>query len=114
MKRSAVLKPKIDWDTVELIDQRFTHQHLVPEQRGRSMVKQVLSGAAAKARARGSIHTHTQLRKLIPAGIETLIYGWWLVAAAIESDRDISRGVELAARAIRETSARLARVAGAW
>ena len=114
-------KPKIDWDTVELIlptdrAQAFEkerkrvlerEQRLYPERRGRSVVKQILSGAAQKARARGAIYTHTQLRKLLPAGLETPVYGWWLVAAAME--RDLSRGVETAAQAIIETSHRVLR-----
>jgi hypothetical protein len=72
-------------------------------------VKKILSGAAAKARAHGAIHTHTQLRRLVPVGLEMLIYGWGLIAAAIESEWDISRGVESAARAIREASHRVLR-----
>ena len=71
--------------------------------------KLILSGASAKARARGPTHTHTQLRKRIPEGIEMLIYGWWLVTAALESDRDLSRGVEIAAHAIAATSQRFMR-----
>ena len=114
---------KIDWDTVELISvlvpaptaasspstlvslpqrlQRLQRPH-------RSIVKLILSGGSQKARTRGAIYTHTQLRKLIPPGLEMLIYGWRLVAAAIESDRDFSRAVELAALAILETSHRFA------
>jgi len=69
----------------------------------------ILSGASAKARSRGPSYTHTQLRKIIPAGIETFIYGWWLVTAALESDRDLSRGVEIAAHAISSTSQRFIR-----
>lgn len=42
----------------------------------------------------------------MPAGLETFIYGWWLVTAAIESDHDVSRGVEIAAHAIFATSQR--------
>ena len=116
---------KIDWDTVELIGDlvpttpSFTpvsvplkkttwpdpSATIVKDPR----VKLILSGASAKARARGPSHTHTQLRKLIPAGIETFIYAWWLVTAAIESDRDVSRGVEIAAHAIFATSQRYMR-----
>jgi len=102
-------KVKIDWDTVELVDTEAAARPPPPtlvwsDRRGRSMVKKILSGAAAKARARGSPYTHTQLRKHIPAGIETLIYGWRLLAAALESERAVSAGVEMAARAIYETS----------
>jgi hypothetical protein len=111
-------KAKINWDTVELVGplspasapadppvERELRPY--PEKRGRSIVKQILSGAAAKARSRGAIYTHTQLRVFIPAGLEMLIYSWCLVAAAVESDRDISRGVEAGARAIIEASHRL-------
>jgi len=108
------LRAKIDWDTVELVGaleptlpsvskaaaKAAERTRLFPDRRGRSSVKQILSGAAAKARARGAAYTHTQLRKLLPAGLEMLAYGWWLVAAAVEGERDVSRGVELAAHAI--------------
>ena len=117
-------KVKIDWDTVELVGSLTpvtshafqqlppepspsSTQRSFPDRRGRSIPKQILSGAAAKARARGATHTHAQLRKLLPAGLETFIYGWWLVAAAVESDRDLSRGVELAAHAIEVISHRV-------
>ena len=112
-------KVKIDWDTVELVGALAPvipvpipppielTPRLFPDRRGRSIVKQILSGASAKARARGAIYTHTQIRKLLPAGLETLVYGWWLMAAAME--RDLSRGVELAAQAIGETSHRVLR-----
>jgi hypothetical protein len=113
-------KAKINWDTVELVGPLSpasapadppqitrAEPRPYPEKRGRSIVKQILSGAAAKARSRGAIYTHTQLRVFIPAGLEMLVYGWCLVAAAVESDRDISRGVEAAARAISEASHRL-------
>lgn len=114
-------KVKIDWDTVELVGslapvlsvpppaERTVERapRLFPERRGRSIVKQILSGAAQKARARGAIYTHTQLRKLLPTGLPTLAYGWWLVAAAMEGD--VSRGVETAAQAIIETSHRVLR-----
>ena len=99
---------KLNWDTVELVSRTECVRRVFPDRRGRSTVKQILSGASAKARARGAMHTHTQLRKLLPVGLEMLVYGWWLVAAAVESDRDLSRGVELAATAIRETSHRIA------
>ena len=118
-------KVKIDWDTVELVGSLAPviavpvpverviavlpsverGSRLFPDRRGQSIVKQILSGASQKARARGAIYTHTQLRKLLPEGLPTLVYGWWLVAAAMESD--IARGVELAAQAIRETSHRV-------
>ena len=118
-------KVKIDWDTVELVGTLAPvipvpspvpspverTPRLFPDQRGRSIVKQILSGAAQKARARGAIYTHTQLRRLLPAGLETFIYGWRLVAAAVESESesDLSRGVEMAAQAISETSHRVLR-----
>jgi len=70
----------------------------------------ILSGASAKARARGPSYTHTQLRKIVKPGIDTLIYGWWFVTAAIESDRDLSRAVEIAAHAIFLTSQRFLRL----
>ena len=110
-------KAKIDWDTVELVGSLAPViavlppvervPRLFPDRRGRSIVKQILSGATQKARARGAIYTHSQLRKLLPAGLPTFIYGWWLLAAAMESE--LSRGVELAAEAIRETSHRVLR-----
>jgi len=118
-------KVKIDWDTVELVGVLEPALPVLPpaeravdraadrtprlfhDRRGRSIVKQILSGAAQKARARGAIYTHTQLRKLLPAGLPTLVYGLWLLAAAMESD--LSRGVELAAQAISETSHRVLR-----
>jgi len=124
-------KAKINWDTVELVgplspasapadpsdpsEKARAERELrpYPEKRGRSIVKQILSGAAAKARARGAIYTHTQLRVFIPAGLEMLVYSWCLVAAAVESDRDLSRGVESAARAISEASHRLSGRRGA-
>lgn len=103
-------KVKLDWDTVELVDAagpvREPAAALVwQDRRGRSTVKKILSGAAAKARARGARYTHTQLRRFLPAGVETLIYGWWLVVAAMQ--RDVSAGVEIAASAIWETSLRV-------
>lgn len=105
------MKAKIDWDTVELVGAlvpsavapsfpRVDEPRLFVDQRGKSIVKKILSGAAAKARARGAIYTHTQLRKLLPAGLDVLGYGLGLVAAAMVGDRDVSRGVELAAHAI--------------
>ena len=123
-------KAKIDWDTVELVgdlvpassaSQPTPHPVPVPVKRAAWSLpdptlpstpkadprpKLILSGASAKARSRGPSYTHTQLRKIIPAGLETLIYGWWLVTAAIESDRDLSRAVELAAHALAATSQR--------
>lgn len=119
-------KVKINWDTVELVGDLVpapVAQHSEPAQtttrpvllpfpqivatiaKGSDpRIKLILSGASAKARARGPSHTHTQLRKIIPAGIETLIYGWWLMTAAMESGRDLSSGVEIAAHAIGATS----------
>ena len=107
---------KIDWDTVELVGALAPvfpvfpvlppverTPRLFPDRRGRSIVKQILSGASQKARARGAIYTHTQIRKLLPAGLETLVYGWWLLSAAMEID--LSRGVEMAAQAISATRA---------
>ena len=131
-------KAKIDWDTVELVGDLVPmlpvsslpverksrtvstvergEPRLFPDRRGRSVVKKILSGAAAKARARGAVHTHVQLRALLPAGLETLIYGWWLVVAAaavgVDHDRDISRGVDIAAHAICMTSHRLVQRTG--
>ena len=96
---------KIDWDTVELVVEPVRQ---FPDRRGRSIVKKILSGASAKARAQGAVYTHSQLRSFIPAGLEMLIYGWWLLAAAIASSHDLSRGVKLAASAIIETSQRVA------
>ena len=105
-------KIKIDWDTVELATTEREPSPVRPERlfqdrRGRSFVKQILSGAAAKARARGAAFTHTQLCKRLPEGLETLIYGWQLVFAAIESERYLSRGVEVAAFVILATSQRV-------
>lgn len=129
-------KPKIDWDTVELVGELVPtsisdsitrpvvavptraewsndppHDPPPPpvfgDPRMKQRAKQILSGASAKARSLAPAHTHTQLRKLLPVGLEMLIYGWWLVAAAIESDRDVSRGVEIASHAIIVTSRRL-------
>jgi hypothetical protein len=124
-------KAKIDWDTVELVGALLPTSATTPSSlsarpvltkqsprlsprifsdlRGRSIVKQILSGAAQKARTRGASHTQTQLRKLLPVGLEMLAYGWRLVAAAVESDRDVSRAVELATIAIIETSHRVVR-----
>jgi hypothetical protein len=107
-------QPKIDWDTVELVGDLLPVSSSQPtkfdpvDQPLRAprhlKTKQILSGAAAKARARGATHTHTQLREIVPEGLETLIYGVWLMTAAFESDRDASRGVEIAALAISGTS----------
>lgn len=121
-------KAKIDWDTVELVGD-LVPTSLVPMPTTKPVkstswsgsrthlpgfsdprTKLILSGASAKARARGSAHTHAQLRKVLPTGLETFIYGWWLVTAAIESDRDVSRGVEIAAHAINATSRRVLRL----
>lgn len=117
-------KTKIDWDTVELVGELVpasvepTKRPVVvldwslptsissPKGKSDPRTKLILSGSSAKARARGPWHTHKQLRKILPAGIETFIFGWWLVAAAIESDRDISRAVEIAAHALAVTSQR--------
>lgn len=113
-KRAVQVKPKakvqLDWDTVELVeysvafDRPAPPQRSFPDRRGRSVVKQILSGAAAKARARGAAFTHTQICKRLPAGLPTLIYGLGLVFAAMESDRDLSGGVEAAANVILATS----------
>lgn len=109
-------KIKIDWDTVELVDpasRDLTSSNvaidprLFIDQRGKSNVKKILSGAAVKARAEGVIHTHVQLRLLLSVGMDTLVYGWALVAAAVEGDRDLSSGVVSAVHAIREASKRL-------
>jgi len=105
------MKAKIDWDTVELVGALVPsvpsvsrvvvdEPRLFVDQRGRSIIKKILSGAAAKARARGAIYTHTQLRKLLPAGLDVLGYGLGMVAAAMVGERDISRAVELAAHSI--------------
>ena len=129
-------KTKIDWDTVELVGDLVPaavvptkRSVLLPVKRADWSVpdpdpdpvvltskrspdprtKLILSGAAGKARSRGPSYTHTQLRKILPAGIDTLIYGWWLVIAAMASDRDLSRGVEIAAHAIALTSQRFMR-----
>lgn len=123
-------KSKIDWNTVELVGELipasisqstkrpvplpvkrvFSKWPDPPDPKTRTSpdprTKQILAGASAKARARGPSYTHTQLRKRIPEGLEMLIYGWWLVTAALESDRDLSRGVEIAAHAIAATSQR--------
>ena len=132
-------KSKLNWDTVELVGElipAFSSQSTKrpvplpvkrvfskwpdppdppdPKTRDASpdpRTKLILSGASAKARSRGPTHTHKQLRKLIPEGVEMLIYGWWLVTAALESDRDLSRGVEIAAHAIAATSQRFMRTA---
>lgn len=130
-------KAKIDWDTIELVGELVPASISQPTKRPVQLpvksvtwadppdlsdpktratspdprTKLILSGASAKARARGPSHTHVQLRKLIPEGIEMLIYGWWLVTAALESDRDLSRGVEVAAHAIAATSQRFMRLA---
>lgn len=113
-------KVKIDWDTVELVG-TLAPVIPVPPPADRtadrtprlfpqSIVKQILSGAAQKARARGAIYTHTQLRRLLPAGLDTLVYGWCLLAAAMEAmESDLSSGVESAALAIIETSHRVLR-----
>lgn len=120
-------RSKIDWDTVELVGplsplpespratvakvrtrvRKERSERAFPERRGRSIVKKLLSGASAKARARGAIYTHVQLRKML-VGLERFIYGWSLVAAAVESTNDFARGVEAAARAIDAASRRLA------
>lgn len=109
-------KIKIDWDTVELVtterapSSSVRPQRLFPDRRGQSFVKRILSGAAAKARARGAVFTHTQICKRLPAGLETLIYGWQLVFAAIESERYLSRGVEVASSVILATSERVEQI----
>jgi hypothetical protein len=109
LDREPVKRTGLDWDTVELV-RRDSPIHA--DRRGRSVVKMILSGAAAKARARGAIYTHVQLRQLIPAGLETLAYGVGLLMAAVESERDFVRGVEVAARAICEASERFERAGG--
>ena len=110
------MKAKIDWDTVELVEPISSgspsssiecDQRLFHDRRGRSIVKKILSGAAVKARAGGVIHTHVQLRHLIPAGLDTLVYSWGLVAAAVEGDRELSRGIVSAVCAIRDASNRI-------
>jgi len=103
MRKSKLVK--IDWDTVELVEPTSTVT--LVERRGRSKIGQILSGAASKARARGAVYTHTQLREFLPQGLERLVYGWRLVAAAVEGDRYVSYGVEAATRVILETSRRL-------
>lgn len=111
-------RPKIDWDTVELVEKLPSIELKAPpddeqrwyiERRGRSLVKSILAGAAVKARAEGVPHTHVQLRQLLSTttGLATLVYSWDLVTAAVESDHDLSRGVVVAAHAIREASKRL-------
>jgi hypothetical protein len=119
---SRALKAKIDWNTVELVGAlvptvpsvaaRVVEEPRFVDQRGRSVVKKILSGAAAKARARGALYTHAQLRAFLPAGLDVLAYGLGLVAAALVGDRDVSRGVELAAHAICVASHDLSKRAG--
>ena len=114
------MSPKInlDWDTVELVGPIDSTQRepsvdrdqlLLFDQRGRSTVKKILSGAAMKARAEGVIYTHVELRHRLPVGLETLVYAWSLVAAAVDGDQCLGRGVASAVRAMREASDRLAR-----
>ncbi len=113
-------KIKLDWDTVELVGPIVATQReqseppaqrdqLLLDQRGRSTVKKILSGAAMKARAEGVIYTHVELRQRLPVGLETLVYAWNLVAAAVDGDPHLARGVISAVRAMREASDRLAR-----
>jgi hypothetical protein len=120
---SRALKAKIDWNTVELVGalvptvpsvapRVVEEPRLFVDQRGRSIVKKILSGAAAKARARGALYTHAQLRAFLPAGLDVLAYGLGLVAAAMVGDHDVSRGVELAAHAICAASHDLSKRAG--
>ena len=125
-KRISVTR--IDWDTVELVDVILPTQssrsndlvrpprlpptrfeRVYPDRRGRSTMKKLLSGASTKARARGAIYTHTQLRRSL-VGWQIFFYGWDLFTAAMASKRDFTRGVELAAQAIEAASARLAGV----
>lgn len=104
----------IDWDTVELIegvydDGERTTQLVFPDRRGRSVVKSILSGATTKARGRGAIYTHVQLRRTL-VGWQLFLYGWGLLGAAVASVRDFALGVELAARVIEAAAAQLAGV----
>jgi len=115
MSRPA--KIKIDWDSVELLtevveDDAGNSERMArpdgtaySDRRGRSNVKKILSGAARQARAEGVPHTHVQLRHLITSETDILVYGWELVAAAVESHQSLSRGIAFAVRAMRAASA---------
>lgn len=59
-----------------------------------------------KARAVGARHRHAQLCRYLAPGLDVLVYGWGLTIAAIVSDRNFPRGVEIAAYVIHETSLR--------
>ena len=131
------MKAKIDWSTLKMLgplvplarQRRGSRLRAVPpgppplddaplervvSTRGNgSVVKLLLSGGASRARARGAIYTHAQLKRLLPSGPDMLVYSWDLVIAVLWQEHgDLSHGVELVARAIRAASDRLARRIG--
>ena len=118
-------KARIDWNTVELIastsddgevaarsvvkDDDERAPRVFPDRRGRSVVKSLLAGASMKARGRGAIRTHVQLRGAL-VGWQIFLYGWGLLGAAVASTRDFALGVDLAACVIEEAASQLAGV----
>lgn len=127
------MKAKIDWSTVEILgplvplERRTRRPRLTAaasastsstsrtaSTRGNgSIVKLLLSGGSSRARSRGAIHTHVQLKRLLPPGPEMLVYSWSLVAALLWKDHEgVTHSVELVARAIRAASDRLAQLSG--
>jgi hypothetical protein len=116
-----VTKPKVDWDTVELVRevQDTTSERRLPRQhfRGplalavvhgdrRALVRRILAGASMKARAAGAVYTHVQICARLEPGLEVFTYGWGLTAAAMTLD--FARSVDCAAYVVHEMSARLA------
>jgi hypothetical protein len=129
-----VVKPKLNWDTVELVDVELNIAPGTPRRSPRqpsrgplalavvrgdcsALVRRILAGGSMKARACGAVYTHVQICVRLEPGLEAFAYGWGLVAAALmiefsSSERysrtKISRSVEIAAFVIHAMSERLA------
>ena len=85
------MKPKIDWATVQRVGALEPLRPKIKrpsDRRGRSVIAAILSGASMKARSCGAL-THAQIRAaLVPGGLDALVYGIGLVAAASGGTRD--------------------------
>lgn len=113
-----MVKPKLNWDTVELVDEvqdtrRSPRQHFrgplaLAVIRGdrRVLVRRILAGASMKARACGAVYTHVQICARLEPGLEVFAYSWGLVAAAMTLE--FGRSVDIAAFVIHAMSERLA------
>lgn len=97
-----------DWIMAEPVGKRIPldrAENIILDRRGRSPIKSIISGASMKAKGQGAELTHAQICQRLEPGLDTLIYGIGLVAAA--TARDLKRCVKLATYVIMETSIKL-------